>query len=62
MSLYINLKKEKVEASYKTIYLRNDLIEKLNKIASENETSFNNVVVSMLDYCVNDKKAKIKDA
>lgn len=33
MSIYINMKKNKVEASYKTVYLKDDLIEKLNKIA-----------------------------
>ncbi len=62
MSIYINMKKNRVEASYKTVYLKNDLIEKLDKIAKENDTSFNNVVVNMLEYCTNneintDKKA-----
>ena len=54
MSIYINMKKNKVEASYKTLYLKNSLIEKLDKIPKENNTSFNNVVVSMLEYCTND--------
>jgi len=53
MSIYINIKKNKVEASYKTIYLKNDLIEKLDKIANDNNTSFNNVVVNMIEYCIN---------
>lgn len=62
MSIYINMKKNRVEASYKTVYLKNDLIEKLDRIAKENDTSFNNVVVNMLEYCTNneittDKKA-----
>lgn len=62
MSIYINMKKNRVEASYKTVYLKNDLIGKLDKIAKENDTSFNNVVVNMLEYCTNneintDKKA-----
>ena len=43
---------KKVNASYKTIYIRNDTIEKINKIASENNTSFNNVVISMINYCI----------
>ncbi len=54
MSIYINLKKNKVEASYKTVYLKNDLIDKLDKIAKDNNTSFNNVIVNMLEYCIND--------
>lgn len=44
--------KKKVPSSYKTLYLSNTLIEKVNQIAEENETSFNNVVVSMIEYCL----------
>lgn len=62
MSIYINMKKNKVEASYKTLYLKNSLIEKLDKIAKENNTSFNNVVVSMLEYCTNDNINTDKNA
>ena len=62
MSIYINMKKNKVEASYKTLYLKNSLIEKLDKIAKENNTSFNNVVVSMLEYCTNDNINTNKNA
>ena len=62
MSIYINMKKNKVEASYKTLYLKNNLIEKLDKIAKENNTSFNNVVVSMLEYCTNDNINTNKNA
>lgn len=52
MSIKINFNKEKVSAGYKTIYLRNDCIEKIEKIASENNTSFNNVIVNMINYCL----------
>ncbi len=62
MSIYINMKKNKVEASYKTVYLRNDLIEKLDKIAKDNKTSFNNVVVNMLEYCTNEDNNNEKNA
>ncbi len=34
--------KKKVEARYKTIYLRQTLIDALENIAKENDTSFNN--------------------
>lgn len=44
--------KEKVNASYKTLYIRNETIEKINKIAKDNHTSFNNVVISMINYCI----------
>ena len=47
--------KKKVEAGYKTIYLRQTLIDKINRIAQENSTSFNNVVVSMIERCLEDE-------
>ena len=46
--------KKKVEAGYKTIYLKQSLIEQIDKIARENEASFNNVVVSMIESCLQD--------
>lgn len=44
--------KSKVSASYKTIYIKNEIIDKINKIAVDNNTSFNNVVISMINYCI----------
>ena len=41
--------RKKVESRYKTIYLRQEIIEALEKIAQKNNTSFNNVVVSMIE-------------
>lgn len=52
MSIEIDFKKSKVNASYKTIYLKNDMIDKINKIANKNDTSFNNIVVNMIEYCL----------
>ncbi len=48
----IDFTKNKVNASYKTIYIRNETIDKINKIARENNTSFNNVIISMINYCI----------
>ena len=44
--------KKKVEAGYKTIYLRQSVIDAIEKIAKDNSTSFNNVVVSMIERCL----------
>ena len=52
MSIEIDFKKSKVNANYKTIYLKNEKIEKINKIANKNDTSFNNIVVNMIEYCL----------
>lgn len=49
---YKRNKKKTPSSSYKTIHLSNALIEKINEIAKENETSFKNVVVSMVEYCL----------
>lgn len=54
MSIKINFNKEKVSAGYKTIYLKTDCIEKIEKIANENNTSFNNVIVNMINYCLDE--------
>lgn len=50
--------KRKVEAGYKTIYLRQSLIDKINQIAQENSTSFNNVVVSMIERCLENESGE----
>ena len=44
--------KEKVQASYKTIYLNDDVIAKLEEMAKEYDLSFNAVVVSMILHCL----------
>lgn len=41
--------RKKVQASYKSLYIKNELSEKINKIAIESSTSFNNVVISILE-------------
>ena len=48
--------KKKVEAGYKTIYLRQSVIDAVDKIAKENNTSFNNVVVSMIERCLEEQE------
>jgi hypothetical protein len=44
--------KEKEPTSYKTLYLKEKLVNEVEKIAKENNTSFNNVVVSMIETCL----------
>ncbi|MCX8074282.1 MAG: hypothetical protein N2749_01685 [Clostridia bacterium] len=52
MGIKLDYNKKKVTAGYKTIYLRNDIIEAIDKIAEENNTSFNNIIVNMVEYCL----------
>lgn len=42
----------KEEAIYKTLYIKRSLVDGIEKIAAENKTSFNNVVVSMIESCL----------
>lgn len=46
------IKKEKKPSSYKTMYLKESLVKEIEKIAKENDTSFNNVIVSKIETCL----------
>lgn len=48
-----NKTKKKNPSTYKTLYLKDELVKDIEKIAKENDTSFNNVVVSMIETCLN---------
>lgn len=50
--------RKKVEAGYKTIYLRQTVIDELEQIAKDNSTSFNNVVVSMIERCLEENRGE----
>lgn len=41
--------KMKELASYKSLYIKDKLIKEIEKIAKDNNTSFNNVVISMIE-------------
>lgn len=44
--------KDKNQSTYKTLYLKESLVKEIEKIAKENDTSFNNVVVSIIETCL----------
>ena len=55
--------RKKVPSVYKSLYINERLVEQLDRIAKENETSFNNVVISMIEHClaeVAEEKTKIE--
>lgn len=43
---------KKVDTCYMTLYITVDMREELSRIAAEYSTSLNNVVVSMIKYCM----------
>jgi len=57
MSFEIKKTKQKKEALYKTLYISKVLVDKVQKIADENDTSFNNVVISMIEACLSGDEA-----
>ncbi len=52
MNFKIKSTKEKSPSSYKTLYIKDELIKEIEKIAKANNTSFNNVVISMIETCL----------
>lgn len=57
MNFEIKKTRQKEERIYKTIYIKEDLWKTIDAIAAENHTSFNNVVVSILEACLMDREA-----
>ena len=55
MAFKLKKTKEKIPSLYKTIYIREELALAIDKIAKENNTSFNNVVISMIEECLKEK-------
>ena len=56
MAFEVQQTKGKVKTLYKSIYLTKTLYEKIENIAIEDNTSFNNVVMSMVNYCLIEEK------
>jgi len=48
--------KKKENSVYKSLYLKEELVKKVEEIAKINNTSFNNVIVSMIEFCLLDEK------
>lgn len=53
--LYIKNTRNKINTCYKSLYLKEELAKKIEKIAIKYNTSFNNVIVSMIETCLNQK-------
>ena len=48
--------KEKILSVYKTLYIKEELVKQIEKIAKDNDTSFNNVVIRMIEACIEEDK------
>lgn len=56
MTFKLKQTKEKNQSTYKTIYIKEELLKKVEKIATDNNTSFNNVIISMIESCLEEDK------
>lgn len=52
MSFEIKSTKQKEPAIYKTLYIKQSIADRIEKIANENNTSWNNIVISMIESCL----------
>lgn len=50
--------KKKVQARYKTLYITDELTEKINKLAKDYDTSFNNIVISIIENFFENEETK----
>lgn len=55
MNFEIKKTKEKEETIYRTIYIKKRLTEKIEELAKKNNTSWNNIVISMIESCLKDE-------
>ena len=56
MKFDIKNTREKESSTYKTLYIKQTLVEQIDNIAKEHKTSWNNVVVSMIESCLSNEK------
>ena len=62
MRFKIKQTKNKEACTYKTLYIRRALLEQIERIAAEHHTSFNHVVVSMIEACLSEDDAISEEA
>ncbi len=44
--------KKKESSVYKSLYIKEELSKKIEEIAKANNTSYNNVIISMIEFCL----------
>lgn len=51
----LNRTQGKENTTYKSLYIKQTLVDAIDKIAKDNNTSWNNVVISMIESCLQDE-------
>ena len=62
MRFEIKQTKNKEACTYKTLYIRRALLEQIEYIAAEHHTSFNHVVVRMIEACLAEDNPSSQEA
>ena len=52
MAFILKKTKDKTKSVYKSLYISETTVNKINKLAADNNTSFNNVIISMIEHCL----------
>ena len=60
MNFTLKKTKRKEIAIYKSLYIKENLVKQIEEIARANDTSFNNVIISMIESCLNEQKEEEK--
>ena len=60
MNFTLKKTKRKEIAIYKSLYIKENLVKKIEEIERVNDTSFNNVIISMIESCLNEQKEEEK--
>lgn len=60
MNFTLKKTKRKEIAIYKSLYIKENLVKQIEEIARVNDTSFNNVIISMIESCLNEQKEEEK--
>ena len=60
MNFTLKKTKRKEIEIYKSLYIKENLVKQIEEIARVNETSFNNVIISMIESCLNEQKEEEK--
>ena len=55
MSFVVKKTREKESSLYNSLYIKEELVKKIEKIARDNDTSFNNVVISRIEHCLKEE-------
>ena len=56
MSFEIKKTKNKTGAVNRSLYIFEALVKQIQPIATDNDTSFNNVIISMIEHCLNENE------